>query len=375
MNLSLLKKVLSRLPLKNILFFESIPDLGDNAFPVFEEMIRRGMNRQYKFVWLVSDCKKDLPRIANVTYIDRKTLLNRCRYTYYNWRSKALIYCNRFISKKNPKQAGFFLTHGTPIKDVADYYNLENIDVDYTLTAGEGTNLFLAKAIKFDPARCVALGFPRNDVLTAPPRDLHACFGGDFKKVIVWYPTFRQHKNGQATGSSKALPLLHDTKMARQLNEVAQKAGVLLVVKPHFAQEISYIKDHSLSNIQFIDDAFFAKNKISSYELVGSCDALLSDYSSIYYDFLLCDKPVGLIWEDIEEYRQSPGFAVDMDYYMKGAEKLYTLSDLEKFIQTVVAGKDPLKESRNEINRLVNYASDGKNTCRVVDFIIEKAGL
>ena len=369
------KKILKSLPPKNLILFESVPDLSDNTWPVFEEMIRRGMNKKYKFVWLVPDSKKEFPRIPNVSYIDWKTRLARYRYAWYNWRAKAMVYCNVFIGKKTPKQFGIYLTHGTAIKDVGPYYNLANTDFDYVVTAGDGTNEFMAKALKISPDRCIGLGFPRNDVLTAPPKDLHRFFEGDFQQVIVWYPTFRQHKNGMATGSSDALPILHDTEAAKRLNAVAKEAGVLIVVKPHFAQDVSYIKDYNLSNIRFIDDSFFAENGLTSYEFVGSCDGMLSDYSSIYYDYLLCDKPVGLIWEDIEQYRQNPGFAVDMDYYMKGAEKLYTLAELESFVCGVARGDDPLKEARAEIDRAVNCASDGQNARRVVDFIVEKANL
>ena len=162
---------------------------------------------------------------------------------------------------------------------------------------------------------------------------------------------------------------------ARKLNEVARKNNVLLVVKPHFAQDISYITDCNLSHIRFINDSFFAEHNISSYEFVGSCDALITDYSSIYYDYLLCDKPIAAIWEDIEEYRANPGFAVDVDYYVKGAEKVYTLDDFESFIDRLANGVDLLREERAEINALVNQSTDGKNAARVADFIIEKADL
>ena len=200
-------------------------------------------------------------------------------------------------------------------------------------------------------------------------------FPVNYQKIAVWYPTFRQHKNGSATACQNALPILNCAENARKLNEVARKNNVLLVVKPHFAQDISYITDCNLSHIRFINDSFFAEHDISSYEFVGSCDALITDYSSIYYDYLLCDKPIAAIWEDIEEYRANPGFAVDVDYYVKGAEKVYTLDDFESFIDRLANGVDLLREERAEINALVNQSTDGKNAARVADFIIEKAGL
>ena len=131
-------------------------------------------------------------------------------------------------------------------------------------------------------------------------------------------------------------------------------------------------KKLSLSNIFFIDDYFFESKNISSYEFIGNCDALLTDYSSVYYDYTLCNKPIGVVWEDIEEFRNNPGFSIDLDYYWKGAEKLYTVQDLLKFIQNIANEVDQLKKERNKIKKIVNYAVDNKNSERVVDFIINK---
>ena len=102
---------------------------------------------------------------------------------------------------------------------------------------------------------------------------------------------------------------------------------------------------------------------------------MLTDYSSVYFDYLLCNKPIGLVWEDIDSYRNNPGFALDLDYYMKAAEKIYNVDELSHFIEDVACNRDSLKSEREEINRLANYSCDGENTKRVVDFIIDKAGL
>ena len=65
----------------------------------------------------------------------------------------------------------------------------------------------------------------------------------------------------------------------------------------------------------------------------------------------------------------------DINYYMKGAFKIYTLQDFEKFIRDTAKNIDTLKNERAEINKLVNYSDDGKNAERVTDFIIKEAGL
>ena len=135
------------------------------------------------------------------------------------------------------------------------------------------------------------------------------------------------------------------------------------------------IYDEYCSNHEKAQKLLFELNKITSYEFIGSCDALITDYSSVYFDYLLSNKPVAAVWEDIEEYRKNPGFAIDVDYYMKAAHKIYDLSDFKDFICQIETNEDRYKDERLEISKLVNYSNDGNNVKRVVDFIVEKAKL
>jgi CDP-glycerol glycerophosphotransferase (TagB/SpsB family) len=375
---TILFKVLFRfiasLPGRKCIVFESIPNLSDSPKAVFDEFVKRGYGNKYKLVWWLYGDKKPSVKPENCIYVDTSTLLGRCRLRWHLLHAPCLISCNRFLETHKSGQTSLYITHGTVIKQTGAGYNLPK-NIDYVVVASEHVREVMAWDLAADVNKFYGLGYPRNDILQKADRDLHPMFPVDYQKIVVWYPTFRQHKNGFKTGTQNALPILHNADNAQRLNEIAKRNKVLLVVKPHFAQDLSYIKDCHLSHIQFINDSFFEEHQISSYEFVGSCDALITDYSSIYYDFLLCDKPVAAIWEDIDEYRMNPGFAVDVDYYVKGAEKIYNLDDFEAFIDRLARGVDMLRNERAEINALVNYSTDGKNAERVVDFIIEKANL
>ena len=367
--LNLLKKT----PSKNIIMFESAPDFSDSPKAVFDLMLERNMQEKYKFVWWVSDKKKVTKKFPNTVYVDRNSKLNFLEFWLYMLKAKCLISCNSFLSTVTNNQKSFYITHGTVIKNTGSGYVIPK-EIDYTLIASEDIKKIMSDDMCVDINKLYGLGYPRNDALQNSSVDIRKILG-DYKKIIVWYPTFRQHKNGSVTKSKNALPIIHDSIMAEKLNNSAKEANTLIVVKPHFAQDISYIKNQNFSNIKFITDELFSENNISSYEFVGSCDALVTDYSSIYYDFLLCDKPVAAVWEDIEDYRKNPGFSVDVDYYMQGAEKIYTIEDFVLFINNLSSGKDILKNERETINKLVNFSKDGKNTERVTDFIIKEAGL
>lgn len=358
------------LPKKNYIIFESTPDLSDNTKAVFDEMIKRGLNKKYKFIWWVSDKNKKFPEYENTIYIDTK---NKKEFNKYLNRAKILICCNQFLPSNIKGQISFYLTHGTALKNVGEYQIPKKIN--YNLIASKDTKELMANAFNADINTFHGLGFPRNDDLTNFKFNVHKLFNVEHEKIVVWYPTFRQHKNGITAGTKGTIPILDDLTKAKALNDIAKKNKVLIVIKPHFAQDISYITKYKLSNIVFITDDFFVRNKINSYQFVGNCDALITDYSSIYFDYLLCDKPIGAVWEDIEEYRIKPGFCTDVNYYMQGAVKIYNLDDLSKFILDLSQNIDNLKEERKKICKEVNYSQDGKNTQRVVDFIIDKGEL
>ena len=366
--------ILSLLPLSKIIVFESAPDFSDNTKAVYDEMLRRGLNRKYKLVWLAFNNDSRLAKEKNVRVLRNASRFDNIKKYYLIHRAKCIVCCNHFIRKKDKRTPTFYLTHGTPSKSTRNYYTIPDY-IDYCTVPSEGVADIYAYHLNYPIEKIYPLGFPRNDDLYRNV-DVKAMLNTTCDKIAVWYPTFRQMKNNiMKTASTHALPIIHDSKMAKRLNDVAVKNNVLIVLKPHFAQDVSYVKDLGLSNICFIDDSFFTKHGITSYQFVGSCDALITDYSSIYYDFTLCDKPIAAIWEDIDEYKQNPGLIDDFEYYMKGAEKVYTAPELERFICDMASGVDNLKEERNEIKNLANYSTDGKNAERVVDFIIEKAGL
>lgn len=365
----ILKNIVKIIPVNNSIIFESCPDLSDNTKAVFDEFIARGLNNKYKLYWICFDNYEiDHPRYHNVEYINAndKWKLRFLRYT-----AKTVICCNRFIGADKKSQTVYYLMHGSPIKNTSGYYTCPEY-VDYMITAGDYMNVKSANAMVVDESKCFPLGYPRNDILLKPNVDVSK-YLGRFKKYIIWYPTVKQFSNGRDYGI-KPITFLDNDESAKQLNEYAKEHGVLLIVKPHFAQ-IANIKITNLSNIRFIDDKFYKINNLIPYEFMGSCDALLSDYSSVFYDFMVCNKPIGLIWNDIEEFKKNVGLYDFYEETTAGCSKIYTFENLCDFIKNVTDGNDELSEIREQLCKRINAPRDGKNASRVVDFISEKSGL
>lgn len=359
-------RIKSLVPLKSFILFESYPDFTDNTRAVFDEMVRREINKKYKLIWMCNSKHEsgEFPSFRNVEYVYRHDTIGR----YYRQTAKYLVSCNDFLANVRDGQFSLFLTHGSSLKNTTHYFCPENIDK--VLAASEGANELTSKYFRYDKSRGIALGFPRNDVFACPPKDIREIFG-NYKKIIVWYPTFRQLGNNSLTlAKGNPVPVIHDYDDAEIINRYAVEKGILIVMKPHPHQNVDYIKNHNFSNIKFIDNEFLAAHNLENYELLNACDALITDYSSVYYDFLLADKPVAAVWEDLQEYLELPGLIDNYEYYMSGAEKVYNRDDFIVFLDNVACGRDPLREQRREIRDLMNYSTDGKNSERVVDYIM-----
>ena len=367
--------VMLKSKIKKNIIFESIPDLSDNTKAVFEEMVKRGYNEKYNLIWELEDVNFDtskLERYPEVGYIysDQENKMHRIAHMKALSNAVLLISCNRFIKKFSDKQYYIHLAHGCAFKQTKNYHIPDY--TDHILTFSDYIGKYDAINFNCSPDLMLPLGYPRCDELFERKVDIHRLFPNSiFTKAIYWLPTYRQHRDGVQIHSNISFPIIHDDAAAGRVNEYCKEHGVLLIVKPHPIQDLSEIKELNLSNLVFIDNDFLTENEITNYGLLGSCDALLSDYSSVYYDYLLCNRPIGLCWEDFEEYNKRDGFTVDPTFIMRGGEKLYTEQDLCNFINSVAKGEDRLQTERNEILHLVHDHIDNRATERVVDFIEE----
>lgn len=370
----LLKKIIYTLFPNNHIVFESAPVYADNTRAVFDEMVRRGLHKKYTFYWYCTPNVHRPTEVAHAKFLEfpGNTLFQKLKARYLLLTAKALISCNDILTSHCPGQYSICLMHGACLKSVKGFYtipkNLEDIlsFSSYLAPMEEENSGADQKKMRF-------LGFPRNDILLHSQLDTHTLFPqADYDKLIYWMPTYRQHKNGKVDASNIAMPILYNEQIAKQVNDAAQKARVLVVVKPHFAQDVSRITMLDLSNLVFIHDAFLSDHGVSNYELLGKADAMLTDYSSVYYDYLLTGRPIGLCWDDFEEYKAREGFAVDMDTVMAGGEKIYTAEDLCGFITRLAAGEDTLQAQRAKVAQMIHNHQDGNATQRVTDWIEKK---
>ena len=364
--------IIKRLPLKNIIIFESFPDFSDNSRAVFDEMIKQGINKDYLLVWTThgaGELPEVLKGIENVTAEN----MNSAKYKYYySYFAKAIIVSNYFMQKRREEQYYIFLTHGLAMKGIKDNrYSIPEYcyGCDFSALSYESAALDV-EMLNTDRnnVNIVELGFARNDILSKKNEKVNELF--DNKRIICWLPTFRQNKNDNTSHSSVSIPFLDDIKSAEMINNCAEENDIIIVIKPHPLQDLSSI--NNLSNIKVVDEKYLSENGLGTYELLANSNALLSDYSSVYYDYLLCDKPIGLCWEDIEEYKQLEGLKPDAEENAEGAEIINTVNELCRFIKAVANNEDSLHDKRNEIKNRIHKYTDFRFAERTVEHIMKK---
>ncbi len=358
--------------LKPIILFESNPDFCDNTRGIFDRLLELGYNEKNKLVWFVLDKKKfaDL-KIKNVEFVDWE---DKEKVKYYEHHAKYIIDCNRFIYKRNKYQLRIHLTHGTPIKFAGDYC-AQCGKLDYVTQVSDYFTEITKELFKVDDKYVISTGFPRNDILL---KKNDCIFYPDIKrkKTICWFPTYRNHKN-HSTGKNMfpyGIPSINTQKELKELNEFLKKEDILLVIKLHPAEDTSILKKLDFDHIKLVDDAIFDIDHSSLYHYLSNVDALITDYSSVYYDFLLTKKPIGLAICDIEEYVKTTRIVFDNFEENVAGEYIYTFDDLLKFIKHLSKGIDNSYEDRlAKIKKYHKYV-DHKSSDRIIA-IMEKRGL
>ena len=376
--MSKLKKIISKifynLPikflLKNIILLESNPDFSDNTRGVYDKLIEFGYNMKYQLIWITSNSEvlKDIKE-KNVLFIDRKDIKKVRKYSLL---AKYIIDCNNFIKKRNKYQTRIHLTHGSPIKFVREYCD-DVGDVDYIIETSDFFRDITSELFHVSKDKIITTGYPRNDILLTK-NDSYFYPKIKRNKTICWLPTYRNHKN-HSTGKRffpYGIPSIKNEDELIKLDKLLEKEKILLVIKLHPAEDISILKKMNLNYIKFLDNQYLLNNHLTIYHYLSNVDALITDYSSIYYDFLLTKRPIGLAIEDIKEYLKYN--EIFYDKYEEGVvgEYIYNYNDLLKFISDISNNKDNSYDKRMEKRRKYFKYFDDKSAERVIELLKEK---
>lgn len=358
-----------RRPVERRIYFDSFTgrQFSDSPRAIYEELRRRGV--EYPAGWLARDGQVALP--------DDLTLVRHTGEPYYEWLARsAYIVSNSRLPQWFARREGQTVLqtwHGSMLKRIGfdiekirgksrDYHEKLAHEVaqwDYLVSPSPWATPILRQAFRFD-GEILETGYPRNDIFFAPNRDAIAertrtALGlPPDKKVIMYAPTWRDNKF-YSRGKYK-LDLQLDLKRAYE--ELGDDYVLLVRRHPWVVDRVPR------AGRDFVYD-------VSTYpeimDLFLITDVLITDYSSLMFDFANTGRPILFFTYDIDEYRDSlRGFYFDFAATAPGP-LLRTSDDVIEAVGDIDAVAAAHADRYRAFVAQFCPLDDGKAAARVVD--------
>ena len=264
------------------------------------------------------------------------------------------------------------LGHGTPLKNIGFleknistlkkvYYILIKNNFSYVLSTSYDFDKIMSKFLNIPLKRIFTNGQPRLDSIFEKKEDiLNRVFKVEKNmKNILYAPTWRQDSE------TKLFPFsdFNEKEIENFLED--NKINIFLRVHPDFETEI----DEKLLKIKGI---YVLNSKVVKdiSEYLSCFDLLITDYSSIFIDYLLLDKPILFLPYDFENYNEEIGFTVDYMSHTPGP-KSYTFKSFKNEIIELLNNNEYFYKERIKDKTFYNLYTDNKNCERVSKFILE----
>lgn len=354
------------------ILFESNSDYCDNARALYDYLIENGYDKSYRFVWCVKDVAafkgKNFPSTKFVSFKNPRGILP---YFFHMATSKYIFYTHFVPPFMNPKvQTIVNLWHGTPLKSIKGHTHSADL-FNYVLSPSNFFDEIIMDSFQADRSQLLSCGYPRNDLLFDKSNVLErlSIDRQSYQSVILWMPTFRRPADGayqDAKLTQTGLPLIETPALLEELNQKLAQDNLFMVIKLHPGQDMSHVDLRSLSNITMLTNVALDESGVQLYHLVANADVLLTDYSSIYFDYLLLNRPIGFIIDDIAEYQQKRGFVTDMPLELMPGEKMKTTQELYRFLTNISLGQDDYNGDRVRVNDIVNRFKDNQSAKRLL---------
>lgn len=371
-----LQKIITRLyknkELLKAIVIESHNDFDCNGGALYDYLIQNGYNKKYKIIWLI---KNQIPRELPENVYAYKLRKPSWMKNYYICRAKFLTADNEVTRKVRQDQVSFYFTHGPiALKNAAGLVNLPET-VDYILSPSDYYAPILSRQVGFPYPndKMLDLGYPFHDVFYKESgNELEKVTSQKYNKVFLWMPTFRKGGGFKRNDSTKeypfGVPLIEKREMLDDLQDYLADRNSLLIIKIHPMQDPeSYKELQNYDNIMILDGKMVKELGMENYRLIKSADALISDYSSIAYSYLLLNRPMAFTLDDMHEYKL--GFAMEnYEDYIVG-HRVYTFEDFYAFLQDVLEGKDEYKTAREQLMKVLYKYRDGDSCKRIVEFM------
>lgn len=361
---------------KNVIFFESNVGRNYTGNPkaIYENMVAEGLDKSYLCVYSLENPETKVP--GNVKKVKRL----RLAYFYYMAIAGIWISDSRFpefIRKR--KQTKYIQTwHGTPLKKLA--LDMESIHMDGESSLEEYKEKFRKNSHTWDYlisqnrfstdvfTRCfdfhkemLEYGYPRNDVLFLKNTEdqiikLKKKYGiPTGKKVILYAPTWRDNEF-YGNNRYKFNQALDYVKLKKALSK-----DYVFLVKCH------YLVQDAIDWTPYKGFVYSFDSKIDIADLYLVSDYMITDYSSVMFDFSILKRPMFFFAYDLKEYKDElRGFY--FDYFSEIPGPISQTTD-ELISRILNYKEDEWKEKYEAFSDKFNTFDQGNAAKQVIELI------
>jgi CDP-glycerol glycerophosphotransferase (TagB/SpsB family) len=234
----------------------------------------------------------------------------------------------------------------------------ETRDYGIFISSSEIEQYALSCCYRIPPEKILITGYPRNDQLVNKQRDKtllveHPYLGS---QIVLFAPTFRDE------GITSIFPFT-DLCMS-SLNQFLQEMDAYLLLRVHI-NELDKIKlDPSFERILPADASVFPEGQ----ELLPHVDILITDYSSIFIDFLLLNRPILFIPYDLEDYQTTRGLLYNYNNMTPGP-KVFTQADLISHLEGYLRNPESDREIRAHACNMYHSYKKGHSSETIINFL------
>lgn len=379
-------EALSRPIWDNVVLFESYAGRGVlcNPAALYRTLLKDPQYNALKFVWAVEDPSAARIEYSSVVDSGRTKFVKFKSDSYYEHLARAKYLINNVTFpmefNKRPDQIYLNTWHGTPLKsmgvEVPNGIRLSRnvlrnfLHADFLLSSGpQMTELMYRKAYQLQgiySGKVIEAGAPRVDAqielsqhIASERQGALAKLGVQLKSgihtVILFAPTWR----GQATyrpddQSNELLSTLSS------LNSHLEPLGITVILKAH---QLAF---HFLEGSPGVE-GYLVNDSANTNTVLGAVDGLITDYSSIAFDYLAQRGP--LFWHipDSEAYSAEHGLRVDHDELYGSVTR--TVAQLAKEIESECTADSPMAivQEKRWRQSVLRYAPhDGPGASRAI---------
>lgn len=358
---------------KNRIIFTSGNDSFDyNAKYLFQYFLQQQeTKRNCYFVINSSDKRGELITSYGDYFIETESIKGiMFALLSYTWITSAGLPVYRPLLSRRRKI--FNIWHGMPLKKICLSDNNFSIikrlyfklifsyNYSYLFITSDFFRAFYREAFAVSDDKIVIQGQARNDLLfetNSRERFLKQNYGIiDAKNIVLYAPTHRKGKE------VKLFPF--DGFDMVDFNNYLKTNNTYILLRSHKYDSEDSIQE--MSNIRFCNQDIV--EDISS--ILNIFDGVITDYSSIFIDYILLERPILFVPYDLEEYRKSIGFYFEYDETLPGT-RCYTQEDFYTFLNSL----HTLPEEEIEKLKMNNWKYNlTKSDFRKAnfDFIMEK---